>query len=65
LQKLLAEGDSLSVGGTQKAVKNFTVLSAVPGAFGVRRSFTAEGSEVIVRVNFTDYTQAIVKIAVP
>jgi hypothetical protein len=43
---------------------NFTLLNALPGSYGARRSYNATGS-LAVQVTFDDRSQAILRLDVP
>jgi len=66
LVRMLLRGDqdvTLSPGVTKK-LANFTLLDALPGSFGSRRSYNSSGS-VAVLATFTDKTQALLRVDVP
>ncbi len=65
LHAVLAEGQSIPATPQPKIVKTFTVLAKATGSTGVRRSFTADGGQIVVRIYFTDRTQALAKIYMP
>ena len=60
VRKMIQEGDLID----GKTVKTFTVLAGASGSSGVRRSFAADG-DAVVRVIFTDASQAIYSISCP
>lgn len=61
---LLREGDTMTVDGSAKTVKSFTVLKAASGSPAQRRSFSNTG-HVVVLVKFADGSSAIAKCTMP
>lgn len=61
LRLALREGDLVSVNGTERKVKSFKVLTAVPGSLGHSRT-SATNSSVYGSISFTDKSQAVVSI---
>jgi hypothetical protein len=61
---VLRAGWQVTVPTGEKTVASFSVLNALPGSVGARRSYNASGS-LAVQVTFTDKTQAILRLDVP
>jgi len=62
VRRLLRSGTALSDGGP--LLTGLKLLDAAPGAFGVTRSFNANGSVALV-ATFADETQALLRIDIP
>lgn len=61
---LLRTKDQLTLPNGTKTVASFTLLNSLAGSYGVRRSYSTNGS-LAVQVVFTDRTQALVRLDVP
>jgi hypothetical protein len=64
LRLLLRTQDDLVVGPKTLKITNLRLLNALPGSFGVARSYNETGS-VAVQVFLSDRSQALVRIDVP
>ena len=65
LQLLFRTGDKIMLDdATERKVRSFSVLKAVPGSVGVTRSFNDRGV-VIWKATFTDGTQGVIQTAIP
>lgn len=64
LRLVLRTGTKLTLPTGEKTISAFTVLNALPGSFGARRSYNAAGA-LAVQATFTDRTQAILRVEVP
>ena len=61
---LLRTGQTITLPTGDKKISAFTVLNALPGSFGARRSYNARGS-VAVQVTFVGGAQAVLRLDVP
>jgi hypothetical protein len=61
IRLLLRTGQTITHPNGDKKVSAFTVLNALPGSFGARRSYNAHGS-VAVQVTFIGGAQAILRL---
>lgn len=61
---LLRTGGKVTLPSGEKTITAFTILNALPGSFGARRSYNSSGS-VAVQVTFTNLSQAILRLDVP
>lgn len=61
---LLRTGQTITLPTGDKKVSAFTVLNALPGSFGARRSYNANGS-VAVQVTFVGGAQAVLRLDIP
>jgi cyclophilin family peptidyl-prolyl cis-trans isomerase len=61
---LLRTGQFITLPTGDKKISAFTVLNALPGSFGARRSYNANGS-VAVQVTFVGGAQAILRLDIP
>ena len=64
VRQLLRAGDSIPLPTGAKTLKSFTLLNALPGTLGARRSYSGNGS-LAVQATFSDRTQALLRIDVP
>jgi len=64
LRLILRTGQDVTVGGGTKTLASMTLLNALPGSFGVRRSYNTTGS-IAVLATFTDKTQALLRADIP
>lgn len=64
LRLILRTGQDVTVGGGTKTLASMTLLNALPGSFGVRRSYNTTGS-LAVLATFTDKTQALLRADIP
>lgn len=61
---LLRTGRDLVLPTGTKRVAKFTLLNALPGSYGARRSYNSTGS-IAVQVTFNDRSQAVLRLDVP
>jgi cyclophilin family peptidyl-prolyl cis-trans isomerase len=61
---LLRTGQTITLPTGDKKISAFTLLNALPGSFGTRRSYNAHGS-VAVQVTFVGGAQAVLRLDVP
>jgi cyclophilin family peptidyl-prolyl cis-trans isomerase len=61
---LLRTGQTVTLPTGDKKISAFTVLNALPGSFGARRSYNANGS-LAVQVTFIGGAQAILRLDIP
>ncbi len=64
LHLILRTGDDITLPTGTKQLKAFTLLNALPGSYGARRSYNTTGS-FAVQATFTDLTQALIRVDVP
>ncbi|MDB6152285.1 MAG: peptidyl-prolyl cis-trans isomerase cyclophilin type [Chthoniobacteraceae bacterium] len=64
VRQLLRTGDDVPVPAGPKRLTGFTILNALPGSFGVRRSYNATGA-LALQATFADHSQAILRVNVP
>ncbi|MDB6174247.1 MAG: peptidyl-prolyl cis-trans isomerase cyclophilin type [Chthoniobacteraceae bacterium] len=64
VRQLLRTGDDVPFPAGAKRLTGFTILNALPGSFGVRRSYNASGA-LALQATFADRTQAILRVNVP
>lgn len=64
VRQLLRAGDSITLPTGAKTLKSFTLLNALPGTLGARRSYSGNGS-IALQATFSDRTQALLRIDVP
>ena len=64
LRLILREGDTLSTATAMRTIRKFTLLSTVAGSGGQQRTLRGDQA-LIYRAEFTDGTQAILKVALP
>lgn len=64
LVQLLRAGASLRVGNSERVIRDFVFLSAVPSSLGQRRSVNSD-QIIIYRAHFEDGTSAVMKMSVP
>ena len=64
LRQLLRTGDSITLPTGATTLKGFTLLNALSGSLGARRSYSSNGS-LAVQATFADRTQALLRIDVP
>ena len=64
VRQLLRAGEPITLPTGAKTLKSFTLLNALPGTLGARRSYSGNGS-LAVHVTFSDKTQALMRIDVP
>ena len=62
LRRLLRTADRLTTGGSP--IRSLTLLNAIPGSYGVTRSFNAAGSIALLAV-FADSTQSLLRVDIP
>jgi hypothetical protein len=60
LRELMKPGDTVGA----KTIKSFSLLDAVPGSLGVKRSYTSVGS-LVISVKSTDNTVSLVRVDLP
>ena len=61
---LLRAGQQFILPNGTKRVTNFTLLNALPGTYGARRSYNSTGSFAVL-VTFADRSQAVLRLDVP
>lgn len=64
LRMLLRTGEDLVLPSGTKRLTGFTLLNALPGSYGARRSYNSTGS-VAVQATFDDRSTAILRINIP
>ena len=64
VRQILRTGQDIVTPNGTKRLASFTVLNALPGSFGARRSYSATGA-VAVQATFTDRSQALLRLDVP
>ncbi len=64
VRQLLRTGDAITFPTGTKTLTGFTLLNALPGSLGARRSYSANGS-LAVQVTFSDRTKSLLRIDVP
>jgi cyclophilin family peptidyl-prolyl cis-trans isomerase len=64
IRKLLRTGDTIPLSVGPRTVTGFTVLNALPGSLGVRRTYTATGI-VAVQVKLSDGAETMLRFWLP
>ena len=64
VRQVLRTGQSIELPGGAKQLTGFTLLNALPGSFGTRRSYNSAHS-LAVQATFKDRTQALVRVELP
>ncbi len=64
VRQILRTGASIPLPSGAKTLTGFTLLNALPGSFGARRSYNATRS-LAVQATFSDHTQALLRVDVP
>ncbi len=64
LREILRTGEDIALPTGTKQLSGFTLLNALPGSFGARRSYNSAHS-LAVQATFADRTQALLRVEVP